>query len=70
MSLTDPHPRMDDLQNQLLEQVSATEKLVMLAQFNETGRLLALTGVRSRFPLESEPELQLRLAALGRRISL
>ena len=36
----------------------------MVAQLNASARLLALTGLRSRFPQASEAELRFKLAVL------
>lgn len=36
----------------------------MLAQLNASARMLAITGLRSRFPTASEAELRLKLARL------
>ena len=36
----------------------------MLAQLNETGQMLALSGLRQRHPQASQVELQRRLATL------
>ena len=36
----------------------------MLAQLNASARLLAMTGLRSRFPQASEAELHFKLAVL------
>jgi hypothetical protein len=36
----------------------------MLAQLNASARLLAMTGLRSRYPLASEAELRRKLAGL------
>lgn len=39
-------------------------KMEMVAQLNASARLLALTGLRSRFPYASEAELRFKLAVL------
>ena len=61
---SDTHPKMEALQIQLWRQASPTRKMNMLAQLNASVRLLALTGLRSRFPQTSEAELRRRLANL------
>ena len=61
---SDTHPKMEALQIQLWRQASPTRKMQMLAQLNASARLLALTGLRSRFPQDSEAELRRRLADL------
>ena len=61
---SDTHPKMEALQIQLLRQASPTRKMNMLAQLNASARLLAMTGLRSRFPQASEAELRFKLAVL------
>lgn len=60
----DTHPEMEALQIQLWRQASPTQKMNMLAQLNASARLLALTGLRARYPQATEVELQRRLADL------
>ena len=61
---SDTHPKMEALQIQLWRQASPTRKMNMLAQLNTSARVLAMTGLRARFPHADEAELQLRLAVL------
>ncbi len=61
---SDTHPKMEALQIQLWRQTSPTRKMYMLAQLNASARTLALTGLRSRYPQETEAELRRRLADL------
>jgi hypothetical protein len=61
---TDTHPKMEALQIQLWRQASRTRKMQMVAQLNQSARLLALTGLRQRFPQASESELHRKLADL------
>jgi hypothetical protein len=61
---SDTHPKMEALQIQLWRQASPTRKMNMLAQLNASARLLALTGLRSRFPNASEAELRFKMAVL------
>lgn len=61
---SDTHPRMEALQIQLWRQATPTRKMQMLAQLNSSLRILALTGLRSRFPNASDTELRRRLANL------
>jgi len=61
---SDTHPKMEALQIQLWRQATPTHKMHMLAQLNASARLLAMTGLRSRYPQASEAELRLRLAGL------
>lgn len=57
----DTHPKMEA---QLCRQASPTRKMHMLAQLNASVRILALAGLRSQYPQDSEAELRRRLAAL------
>ena len=68
---SDTRPEMEALQIQGWRQASPTRKMHMLAQLNAAARLLALTGLRSRYPLASEVELRRRLAdlLLGERLA-
>lgn len=61
---SDTDPKMEALQIELWRQASPTRKMNMLAQLNASARLLALTGLRSRFPEASEAELRRKLAGL------
>jgi hypothetical protein len=61
---SDTQPEMEALQLELSRQTPAWKKLAMLAQLNETGRMLALSGLRQRYPQASQAELHRRLAGL------
>jgi hypothetical protein len=61
---SDTHPKMETLQIQLWRQASPTRKMHMLAQLNACAHMLALAGLRSRYPQASEVELRRRLADL------
>ena len=61
---SDTHPKMEALQIQLWRQANPTRKMQMVAQLNQSARLLALAGLRSQFPQASEDELRRRLAGL------
>jgi hypothetical protein len=61
---TDTHPKMEALQLELWREASSTRKMEMLAQLNESVRLLAITGLRSQFPKATAEELHRRLAGL------
>ncbi len=60
----DTNPKMEALQIQLWRQASPTRKMNMLAQLNASARLLAMSGLRSRFPQASQAELRRKLADL------
>jgi predicted component of type VI protein secretion system len=60
----DTHPKMEALQIRLWRAASPTRKMQMLAQLNQSARLLALAGLRSQYPQADEAELRRRLAGL------
>ena len=62
--LSDTHPKMEALQVRLLREVPAWRKLEMLAQLNASACLLAMSGLRQRYPAAGEDELRRRLAGL------
>jgi hypothetical protein len=53
---------MEALLRQLWRQSSPARKMHMLAQLNASVRMLALAGLRSLFPQDSDAELRRRLA--------
>jgi hypothetical protein len=61
---SDTHPKMEALQIQLWRQASPTRKMHMLAQLNASAQILALEGLRLKYPQDSEAELRRRLADL------
>lgn len=61
---SDTHPEMEALQVQLWRQASPTRKMHMLAQLNASVRMLAITGLRGRYPQATEAELRRKLADL------
>lgn len=48
----------------LLREAPSWRKLHMVAEMNEAVRLLAMSGLRSRYPNANEQELRHRLATL------
>ena len=61
---SDTHPKIEQMQIELWRQASPTRKMHMLAQLNATVRILALAGLRSRYPNATETELHRKLADL------
>ena len=61
---SDTDPKTEALQVQLLRSAPAWRKLEMLVQLNDSVRLLALAGLRQRYPQAGEGELRHRLAGL------
>ena len=48
----------------LLQEASPARKIQMVEDANRTARMLALAGLRERYPLDSEARLRRRLADL------
>ena len=61
---SDTDPKVEALQIKLWRQASPTRKMHMLAQLNASVRILALAGLRSRYPTATKTELRRRLADL------
>ena len=61
---SDTDPKVEALQIKMWRQASPTRKMHMLAQLNASVRILALAGLRSRFPNATETDLRRRLADL------
>lgn len=61
---SDTHPKMESLQIELWRTADPTRKMQMLAQLNQSARLLATAGLRSQYPRASESEIRRRLAGL------
>jgi hypothetical protein len=61
---SDTHPKMGALQIQLLRQATSAQKINILVELNASARMLAVIGLRSRYPQASENEIQRRLASL------
>jgi hypothetical protein len=61
---TDTDPRVEALQISLLQEAPVWRKLEMFVELNTSARLLALSGLRQRFPDADQAELRYRLAAL------
>ena len=61
---SDTDPKVEAMQIKMWRQASPTRKMHMLAQLNASVRILALAGLRSRYPNATETELRRRLADL------
>ena len=62
--ISDTRPEIAALQRRLLRQVGPARKMAMVGQMNQTVKVLALSGLRSRYPSESLEMLRRRLADL------
>jgi len=61
---SDTRPEATQLQLKLLREASPARKLALLGQMNETVRVLALAGLKTRYPDETPEQLRRRLADL------
>lgn len=61
---SDTHPEIAAIQLKLLHQAGPARKLAMLGEMNQAVKVLALSGLRSRFPDDTPAMLQRRLADL------
>ena len=60
----DTTPEAERVLIQLLRNASPARKMEMVESANRTARMLAMAGLRERFPQESEARLRRRLADL------
>lgn len=60
----DSHPKIEQLQMELLRQAEPWRNLEMVAQLNETARQLTLAGLEQRYPNDSDENLRRRLSPL------
>ena len=61
---SDTDPKIEAMQIQLWRQATPMLKMNMLAELNSFARMLALAGLRSRYPQAGESELRRKLAGL------
>lgn len=61
---SDTHPEIAAMQTQLLRQLSPAQRLEKVAQLNQTAKMLALAGLKSRYPDDSPDNLKRRFADL------
>ncbi|MEA3337967.1 MAG: hypothetical protein U9R25_18920 [Chloroflexota bacterium] len=64
VKLTDTHPEAENVWLDLLRQAPPWRKLALVGQMNATVRLLAVQGLRQRYPQADESEIRRRLAGL------
>ena len=60
----DTSPEAEQVLMDLLRKAPAWRKLEMVAELNRTVRMLAMSGLRERYPDATEPELRRHLADL------
>ena len=63
-TFSDTRPEIAALQRHLLRQAGPARKLAMLGQMNQTVKVLALSGLQSRYPGDTSEMLRRRLADL------
>lgn len=65
-------PEAEAVLIQLLPQAPSWRKLEMVDQLNQSVKLLALSGLRQRFPLDDDERIRRRLAdlLLGEQLAL
>jgi hypothetical protein len=64
MTLSDTSPAAERLQIELMRQAPTWRKAYLVGQMTESVRLLALSGLRQRYPQDSPAQLHRRLADL------
>jgi hypothetical protein len=64
LTLSDTHPDIERIQIELMRRAPVWRKLDLLGQLNQTLKVLALSGLRQRYPHASQSELRRRLADL------
>jgi len=60
----DTHPKAEAVLICLLREAPSWRKLEMVDQLNQSVKLMALTGLRQRYPDDNEERLRRRLADL------
>ena len=60
----DTHPEMEAVLIRLMREAPPWRKLEMVAQMNAAVKMLAMCGLRTRYPDEPEEKLRRRLADL------
>lgn len=60
----DTHPEAEKVLIRLLREAPSWRKIEMVEQLNQTVKLLAMMGLRERYPQDDEARLRRRLADL------
>jgi hypothetical protein len=61
---SDTRPEVEEIYLDLLRKASPARKLAMVGEMNETVKILALSGLKSRYPDDPPEMLRRRLADL------
>lgn len=64
MSLSDTSPKIEHMQLEQLRQMPPWRKLALVAEMNETVRVLTLAGLRQRYPNDLALQQRRRMADL------
>ena len=62
--ISDTHPEIERLQLELLRQAPPWKKVYLMDQMYQATKLMALSGLRQRYPNAGPAELRRRLADL------
>ena len=62
--ITDTSPEIERLQIEQLRQMPCWRKLALVSEMHQTVRMLALVGLRQRYPDDTPTQRQRRLADL------
>ena len=60
----DTHPEIEQLQVEQLRQMPTWRKMALMAELSESVRMLALAGLRQRYPSDTPAQRRRRLADL------
>lgn len=61
---TDTHPKIEYLQIKRLRQMPVWRKMALMAEMSRTVQMLALAGLRQRYPADTPIQRRRRLADL------
>lgn len=59
---SDSHPKIEELQIELIRQMPAWKKIAIMNGLNETVRTLAISGIKERHPNATPAQIQRLLA--------
>jgi len=61
---SDTHPKMEQMQIELIRRMPAWKKFAMVDDLNETVKTLAISGIKQRHPHASSKQIHRMLAEL------
>jgi hypothetical protein len=62
--LSDTHPKMEQMQIEIIRRMPAWRKIALVDDLNETVKAFAISGIRQRYPDSSPEQIHRRLADL------